>query len=131
MADAVNPADGAPAAAAEEAAAETKSRARTVGITPRAFILGTLLIPLLCYWVEYTEIVAEGTDLAAMSLIIGAVFSLFVLVCLNGFIGKVAPRFRFSQAELMFVYIMQTVSVGICGIGMMQFLVTTLGNAFY
>jgi hypothetical protein len=85
----------------------------------------------MCYWVEYTEIVAQGTDLAAMSLIIGAVFSLFVLICVNGLLARVAPRWKFSQAELMFVYIMQTVSIGISGIGMMQFLITTLGNAFY
>jgi hypothetical protein len=104
---------------------------RLFGITPRALIIGTLLIPLLCYWVEYTEIVAEGTDLAAMNLIIGAVFSLFVLICINGVIGRVAPKYVFSQTELMFIYIMQTVSIGISGIGMMQFLVPTLGNALY
>ena len=108
-----------------------QGRARTAGITPRAFVIGTLLIPLMCYWVEYTEIVAQGTDLAAMSLIIGAVFALFALICLNGLIARVAPRWVFSQAELMFIYIMQTVSIGISGIGMMQFLAPTLGNAYY
>lgn len=115
----------------ESAAARRETSRRAVGITPRAFLVGTLLIPALCYWVEYTEIVAQGTDLAAMNLIISAVFSLFVLVCLNGVIGKLAPRWRFSQSELMFVYVMQIVSVGISGIGMMQFLVPTLGNALY
>lgn len=113
------------------APAESPSRIATAGITLRAFVIGTLLIPLMCYWVEYTEIVAEGTDLAAMSLIIGAVFALFVLICLNGLIARLAPRWVFSQAELMFIYIMQTVSIGISGIGMMQFLVPTLGNPFY
>jgi hypothetical protein len=104
---------------------------RYAGITPRAFLIGTILIPLNCYWVEYTEIVAQGTDLAAMSLIIGAVFSLFVLICVNGLIHRVAPRRAFTQAELMFIYIMQTVSIGISGIGMMQFLVSCLGAAQY
>lgn len=66
-----------------------------------------------------------------MSLIIGAVFSLFVLICINGLLHRLLPRWAFTQAELLFVYIMQTVSIGICGIGMMQFLITTLGNAFY
>ncbi|GAB4453886.1 MAG: hypothetical protein OHK0029_07580 [Armatimonadaceae bacterium] len=104
---------------------------RYAPISPRAFIIGTLLIPLMCYWVEYTEIVAGGTDLAAMSLIIGAVFSLFVLICFNGLLHKIAPRWAFSQAELLFIYVMQTVSIGVSGIGMMQFLITTLGNAFH
>jgi hypothetical protein len=104
---------------------------RFAGITLRAFLIGTLLIPLNCYWVEFTEVVTEGTDLAAMSLIIGAVFSLFVLLCVNGLLKRIAPRWMFSQVELMFIYIMQTVSIGISGIGMMQFLVPTLGNAYY
>jgi hypothetical protein len=114
-----------------EGAEKVKARATTIGITPRALILGTVLIPLMCYWVEYTEIVAQGTDLAAMSLIIGAVFALFLLICLNGLLSFIAPKQKFSQAEMLFVYIMQTVSIGICGIGMMQFLVPTLGNGYY
>ncbi len=111
--------------------ATTRARAKTAGITPRAFVVGTLLIPLVSYWVEYTEIVAQGTDLAAMSLIIAAVFVLFVLVCINALLAKISRRLVLSQAELMFVYIMQTVSIGISGIGMMQFLVPTLGNAYH
>jgi hypothetical protein len=59
------------AAGAAAATAGQRAAAATAGITPRAFVIGTLLIPLMCYWVEYTEIVAQGTDLAAMSLIIG------------------------------------------------------------
>lgn len=120
---------GGPTADASETAAVP--RTATAGITPRAFLLGTILIPLMCYWVEYTEIVAEGTDLAAMSLIIGAVFALFVLVCFNGLLARIAPKWVFSQAELMFIYIMQTVSIGISGIGMTQFLVPSLSNPFY
>ncbi len=120
----------APARSTTQEQAAARPRVVTAGITPRAFLIGTALIPLMCYWVEYTEIVAQGTDLAAMSLIIGAVFALFLLICFNGLLSRVAPRWMFSQAELMFIYIMQTVSIGISGIGMMQFLVPTLGNAY-
>lgn len=128
---------GAPPPAAlpdDEAASPNARRApapQTAGITLRAFVIGTLLIPLLIYWVEYTEIVAQGTDLAAMSLIISAVFALFVLLCGNALVYRLAPRWALTQAEILFVYIMQTVSIGIGGIGMMQFLVPTLGNPFY
>ncbi len=115
-----------------ETPTETASiRARPAGITPRALLIGLLLIPLMCYWNEYTEIVAEATDLAAMSLIIAVVFALFVLVMLNLFLKKFFPRWAFTQAELMYIYIMQTVSIGISGIGMIQFLNTFLGNIFY
>ncbi|MES2463688.1 MAG: DUF6785 family protein [Armatimonadota bacterium] len=110
---------------------DTDLPAPTAGITVRAFVLGTLLIPLMVYWVQYTEIVAEGTDLAAMSLIIPALFGLFILICLNGMVSRVAPRWKLTQVELLFIYVMQTISVCISGIGMMQCLVTTLGNGLY
>jgi hypothetical protein len=106
-------------------------RAKAAGITPRALLIGVLLIPVMCYWNEYTEIVAEATDLAAMSLIIAVVFALFVLVLLNQFLKKFLPRYAFTQAELMYIYIMQTVSIGISGIGMMQFLNTFTADVFY
>jgi hypothetical protein len=104
---------------------------RRQGITPRALIIGTLLIPLMCLWNEYTEIVAQATDLAAMSLIIAVVFVLFMLLLVNFALKRLAPRWALTQAELMYIYIMQTVSIGISGIGMMQFLNTFVGNIFY
>ncbi len=104
---------------------------RREGITLRALIIGILLIPLMCLWVEYTEIVAQATDLAAMSLIIAVVFVLFVLLLVNFGLKRFLPRFAFAQAELMYIYVMQTVSIGISGIGMMQFLTPFTGNIFY
>src|SRR5579862_4097351 len=104
---------------------------RRQGITPRALIIGILMIPLMCLWNEYTEIVAQATDLAAMSLIIAVVFMLFILLLINYLLKRFAPRWSFTQAELMYIYIMQTVSIGISGIGMMQFLNTFVGNIFY
>jgi len=105
--------------------------ARPSGISLRALLIGVLLIPLVCIWNEYTEIVAEGTDLVAMSLIIAVVILLFLLVLANLALKKWAPRLAFSQAELMYIYIMLTVSVGISGIGMGQFLVPQLGNLYH
>src|SRR5258708_14203577 len=101
------------------------------GITGRAVLIGALLIPVVCIWNEYTEIVAEGTDLVWMSLIIAVVILLFLLVMLNLALKKWAPRVAFSQAELMYIYVMLTVSAGISGIGMTQFLVPQLGNLYH
>ncbi len=97
-------------------------------LTARAVLIGIMLIPLMCLWVESTEIVAQGTDLAAMSLIIAVVFALFCLLLLNFCLKKYLPKLAFSQAELMYIYIMQTCSIGISGIGMMQFLSTFVGD---
>jgi hypothetical protein len=107
------------------------ARGRPIGITLRALIIGALLIPVVCIWNEYTEIVSEGTDLVAMSLIIAVVILLFLLVMINLALKKWAPRAAFSQAELMYIYVMLTVSVGISGIGMTQFLVPQLGNLYH
>lgn len=110
---------------------EREDRPKLQGITPRALIIGALLIPLMCLWNEYTEIVAQATDLAAMNLIIAVVFVLFILLLVNLLLKRFLPRFALTQAELMYIYIMQTVSIGISGIGMMQFLNTFLGDVFY
>lgn len=104
---------------------------RTAGITWRALLIGALLIPVVCIWNEYDEIVAEGTDLVAMSLIIAVVILLFCLVLINLALKRWTPRLAFSQAELMYIYIMLTVSAGISGIGMTQFLVPQLGNLYH
>src|SRR5712692_7926346 len=109
-------------------AGDSPSRPPTTGISWRALVIGALLIPVVCLWNEYDEIVAEGTDLVAMSLIISVVILLFFLVLINLALRKWVPRIAFSQAELMYIYIMMTASVGISGIGMTQFLVPQLGN---
>ncbi len=108
------------------AAAEQPSGPRWSGITVRAWIIGLLLIPLLDFWVQYTEIVAQGPDLAAMSLPMAVLFALMVLVGLNLLVKRLNPKWALSQAELLFVYTMNTVAIYIGGIGMMQFLTPAL-----
>ena len=99
---------------------------RFSGITVRAWIIGLLLIPLLDFWLEYTEIVAQGPDLAAMSLPMAVLFALMVMVGLNLLVKRFNPKWALSQAELLFIYTMNTVAIYIGGIGMMQFLTPAL-----
>jgi hypothetical protein len=101
------------------------------GITRRAFLIGILLIPVMCIWNTYTEVVAQATDLAAMSLPIAVVFTLVVLIVINLALKRYLPRWAFTQAELLYIFIMQFVSIGISGIGMMQFLSTMTANIYY
>src|SRR5579872_4525162 len=88
------------------------------GITPRALIVGTALVPLLCFWNAYSDIVAQSTELAVMSLSIGVVFVLLVLLLVNFALKRWAPPLAMTQAELMFIYVMQTASVCISSVGM-------------
>ena len=95
-------------------------------VTLKAWIIGLLLIPILVFWVEYTEIVAAGPDLAAMSLPMASVFALLVLVGINALVVRVKPSWALTQADLVVIYTMTTIAVYISGIGMMQFLNPTL-----
>ena len=99
---------------------------RPAGVSVRAVGLGMLLIPLLIFWLEYTEIVASGPDLAAMSLPMIVLFALLVLVGINLIIKRLRPRAALTQGELLTVYAMNAVAVPIGGIGMMQFLTPEL-----
>src|SRR5262245_10529880 len=107
------------------------ARGRLTGISLRALLLGAVLVPVLCFWNAYSEIVAQSTELAGMSLSIGPVFALLVLLVVNGGLRRWRPGLALTQAELLFIYVMQTVSIGISSVGMLQFLHTGQANLLY
>jgi len=88
----------------------------------RAIAVGCALIPILVFWVEYTESVANGPDLAAMSLPMASTFALLILIGANLLLKKFLPRYAFTQLDLLVIYGMSTLGVYIGGIGLMQFL---------
>jgi hypothetical protein len=92
----------------------------------RAFLIGLVFVPVCVYWVEYTEIVTHAADLAAMSLIICVVAVLLALIVVNQIVRLIARKHALTQSELLLIYIINATTVGISGIGMMQFLVTEL-----
>jgi hypothetical protein len=100
-------------------------------VTPRAILLGLVLVPLLCWWSLKHELIHGGSEFVEASLVVIAVFTLFGLVLLNELLRRRAPRLVFSQGELLTVYAMLTVSLGIAGLGGMQVLPQMLGAAFY
>jgi hypothetical protein len=100
-------------------------------VTPRAVLLGLILVPLLCWWSLKHELIHGGSEFVEASLVVIAVFTLFALVILNEGLRRWAPRWVFSQGELLTVYAMLTVSLGIAGLGGMQVLPQILGAAFY
>src|SRR5690348_10445607 len=118
------------AAARQPVATGRAQRLAAYGLTPRAFLIGTLLIPLLIFWNIYSDIVAQSTELAVTSLSIGVVSALLALLAVNFALKKWLPRFALSQAELLFIYIMQTASIGISSVGMIQFLNMMLTGVF-
>jgi hypothetical protein len=97
----------------------------------RACIVGLLFVPVCVLWIELTEIVVKAADLAAMSLIMAVVAFLLVLIVLNQGIRLLARKYAFTQSELLLIYVMGAASVGLSGLGAMQFLVTQLTAPAY
>src|SRR5437773_9996015 len=88
----------------------------------RALLLGLGLVPLLCGWSMRTEIISGGSELIEGSLLAIVVFALFLIVLANDRVLRWRPSAALSRAELIVVYVMQTTSVGIAGLGQLQFL---------
>src|SRR5438034_11738321 len=77
-------------------------------VTPRAVGLGLLRVPLLCWWTLKHELIWGGSEFVEASLVVIAVFMLFLMVLLNTALRRWAPRVVFSQGELLTVYVMLT-----------------------
>ncbi len=114
-----------------DAADGTSRPSRPHGITPRALLIGILLVPILCAWNIYCDVVAQATEMAVLSLSIGVVFTLLVLLLLNAVLKALNPRWALTPTELLFIYVMQAVSIGISGVGMTQFLCMQLAAVFH
>ena len=100
-------------------------------MTKRAIFIGLLLIPLSAFWISNSEMVTGVTEITSTSLLIGAVFILFVLVLINVVLEKAAPRHALTGAEMLTIYVMLTIGMSINGIGMFGFLVTALCNPYW
>ena len=101
------------------------------GVTARAVLLGVVLAPLCCYWVAYTQIRANSTDLTMMSLMAAAFFPLLILMALNVLLRRWAPRRAFNRGELLTVYAMLASTVGLAGGGFIPFLSSTMPAPSY
>ncbi|MDI6829685.1 MAG: hypothetical protein QME62_14495, partial [Armatimonadota bacterium] len=96
------------------------------GITVRAVIVGLVAIIPGVFWGVYGDVVSQ-TDLTSMSLMMPPVLILMALLLINELLKKIKPTWVLSRTELITIYAMLTVSVILSGMGMLQFLCTTLG----
>lgn len=93
-----DPASGSDGAAKQRAGARTASCS---GITWRSLLISTLLIPANAFWVLQMERVRYSAHPTTVSLLFNAVFILLVLTAANFAFGRLFPRRRLSQAELL------------------------------
>lgn len=103
-----------------------------LSVTPRlrAYLLGLACVPPVCWWGMRNELLYGGSELIESSLLPIVVFLLFVLVLVNDLLRRFLPRFALTRAELLIVYVMQTTTVGLAGLGQMQFLSQALAGAY-
>lgn len=96
------------------------------GITLRSIIIGFITIIPGVFWGVYGDVVSQ-TDLTSTSLMMPPILILSVLIVINAILKRTIPKWVLTQTELITVYAMLTVSVVLSGMGMLQFLCTTLG----
>jgi len=100
------------------------------GVTLRAIIIALIIIPVNNYWIFVTEVVRYAGHPTTISLFYNAVFLLLLLVGLNALLRKVAPRWVFSQGELLTIYIMINLASALAGHDMVQVLVPGMVHPF-
>ena len=100
------------------------------GITLRALIVGFLAIIPGVFWGVYGDVVSQ-TDLTSTSIMMPPVIILVALLIINAGLRRMRPGWALQRNELITIYAMLTVSVILSGMGMLQFVCTSMGAVPY
>ena len=99
------------------------------GLTPKAFLIAMLLIPLNVFWIIELEVV-RYTHPTLIHPLSNVIFIIFWLMVFGAVLGKLSPKLRLTPAELLTVYVMLCIVSSLCSHDMMEILVTILGHPF-
>jgi hypothetical protein len=100
-------------------------------ITFRAVLIAILLMPLNSWWVAYMEVITYTGHPTTMSLFFNVVFTLLFLILINYLLKRFAPRYMFTQGELMVIYTILALSSCMVGHDMYQVLIACLTHPFW
>ena len=100
-------------------------------MTPRAVLIGTLLLPVNAYWVVCMELIRYSAHPTTLSLFFNCIFLLVVLTLLNAAAVRLAPRLALCQGELLLIYAMLGIGTAMCGHDMLQVLVPMTAAPVY
>jgi len=96
----------------------------------RSLVIGLALTILVDLWIHYAELVLGGrrghTALANSSIPVGPFNAFFALLVVHIIVKRFLPRWAFSPAELLTIYVMMTVSTVISSSGSLHFLIPSL-----
>jgi hypothetical protein len=94
-------------------------------------LLAFILIPLNCYWIIQMERVRAGPYVTSISLFANVVFILLLFVAANVPLQRWRPGWAFRRGELLLLYVMLSISSGICGMDLIQVLMQIIAFPFY
>lgn len=102
--------------------------ARRRSVSARALCIAFLLTPLNAFWIVHSEIVQYAGHPTTVSLFFNVLFCLAVLVGINAALARWAPRRRFSQGELLTIYLLLSLSTAMVGHDMIQVLISVMAH---
>jgi hypothetical protein len=95
-----------------------------------AFPVALPIIVLDAYWVIQAEKVGSGPYFTTISLFANVFFILTALLLVNLGLRRLAPRWSWSQAELLLIYSMVAVGAALAGHDMVPSLIQMLGHPY-
>ena len=96
------------------------------------FIIGLFLIIVLCGVTAYNNYFLQNSKLSGNHLPVGSILALFFLaIFINVPLKKFANHLALSSTELIVIWVMLIVTLGIPSMGFLQFLLPTLVAIFY
>ena len=101
------------------------------GVTLRSVLLALILIPINCYWIIYTEMVWWAQFPTTMSLFFSVIFNLAVIIPVSLLLGKLSPRLRLNQRELLVIYVMLCMASAVASHDNLQVLIPMIGHPFW
>jgi len=99
-------------------------------VTLRAIILALLLTVINDYWIVQLEVVRYSFPTYAAPFY-NVIFTLLLVTAVNFAARKRFPRLALTRIELITIYVMVSVSSGVCSHEMMAILVSMMGHAAY
>ncbi|MHB1462992.1 MAG: DUF6785 family protein [Armatimonadota bacterium] len=100
------------------------------GFSVRAVVLGLILIIPNVFWTVYGEVISQ-TDLNSTSLMMPPLCTLLLLLICNAGIRRIWPKKALLPAELISIYVIVTMATVLAGMGMLQFIITTLPAGYH
>jgi hypothetical protein len=103
----------------------------TQRVTWRCIILGLLIVVANNWWLTQSEMRTQVTLLSGASPFIGVIFIMFVVTLANWGVKGLSARAALSQAELLIIYVMATISTCVGGVGAIGWFPSYLTTPFW